>query len=211
MSLYTADKNRIHIHVNILRKRWRSSIPNTSWSWNNGNSAQSAVAGGTVLGGAAGGNTGSASVSGGLAAGVGFPTSQKFSLKFGNMRGCIYPEKGQTTPGIKLVLAEDCLSEKAKFFISDKGNLQHVETGFCVQPLDDELNEYSPVVIDEPCGQRWAFIKTSADSLKLAEFESCIQPSISSADEPVAEYLIFHDNCNSPESMFQIEGTVDIF
>lgn len=166
------------------------------------------MTGGMVAGGATGSNIGNAGAGvSGVAAGAGFPTGQKFSLKFGNLRGCIYPEKGRVPP-IKLQLAEECLSEKAKFFISEKGNLQHVETGFCVQALDEELNGYSPVVIDEPCGQRWAFVRTFAGSLKLAAFENCIQPSISSADEPVAEYLVFHDNCNGPESMFQIGGKV---
>ena len=160
------------------------------------------MTGGMVAGGATGSNIG--------AAGAGFPRRQTFSLKFGNLRGSFYPEKGRVPP-IKLQLAEECLSEKAKFFICEKGNLQHVESGFCVQPLDEELNGYSPVVIDEPCGQRWAFVRTFSGSLKLAAFENCIQPSISSADEPVAEYLVFHDNCNGAESMFQIEGKVNIF
>jgi hypothetical protein len=141
--------------------------------------------------------------------GVGFPGGQQYSFRFGNGR-CIYPEDGQTSPGTKLTIpSEACRSEKAKFVISETGNLKHVKTGYCVQPEGEKLNDDSPIVISEACDKKWAFTMTPGGSLKLAKSGKCIQPLSGSTQPSAVEKLVFGNNCDKPESKFQIDGKVD--
>lgn len=136
----------------------------------------------------------------------GFLIGQQFSLKFTNGK-CIYPEQSQTTPGTNLVLPEDvCLSDMAKFFISERGNLQHVKTGFCIQPLNEELDDDQPIIIDEPCDKKWAFVMAPSGSLKLAESGKCIQPLSGRVYPSSVERLVFRDGCDETRNKFEIEG-----
>ena len=161
-------------------------------------------------GGAAGGSwiVGHGGGMGGGMIGAGFPSGQQYSLKFGNGR-CIYPENGETTPGTKLVIpSEACRDKKAKFTLSGKGNLKHVQTGYCVQPEGEQLNDDTPIVISEACKKKWSFTMTPGGSLKLIESGKCIQP-LSGSDQPSpVEKLVFGNNCDKPESKFQIDGNI---
>ena len=170
---------------------------------------------GTINAGGAGGGVGGMVVSGGGGGmnfgvvgggGAGFPGGLQYSLKFGNGR-CIYPEDGQTSAGTKLVIpSEACRSDKAKFTISDTGNLQHVKTGYCVQPENEQLTDETPIVISEACDKKWAFTMTPSGSLKLAESGKCIQPLSGGTDPSPVEKLVFKNDCDKPENKFQIEG-----
>ena len=159
------------------------------------------------MGGGAGGGLGGGGVSAGAdVAANGFPSAQQFSLKFVNGR-CIYPEEGQTAPGTQLVLPGNvCSSDMAKFYISERGNLKHVITEFCVQPEVEQLDNDLPIVIGEPCDKKWAFVMTQNGSLKLANYRKCIQTLSGSSYPTDVERLVFRDNCDKLETKFEIEG-----
>ncbi len=164
----------------------------------------------TIPGGMQGGG-GGMNVGWVIGGGAGFPSGQQFSLKFGNGR-CIYPESGQMSSGTKLVIpSEACFAKKAKFVISETGNLKHVKTGFCVQPEGGQLNDDTPIVISSSCDKKWAFTMTSGGSLKLVKSGKCIQPLSGSTDPSPVEKLVFSNNCDKPESKFQITGNVQSF
>ena len=67
------------------------------------------------------------------------------------------------------MLSVDCLFEGAKFFTSERGTLQHVKTGFCIQPLDEELQKLL------------IFEMTFYDFLQLVEFDDYVQPEMHSS------------------------------
>jgi hypothetical protein len=136
--------------------------------------------------------------------GAGFPSGQQFALKFENGR-CLIPENDQTSSGTKLVVpTEVCGSDLAKFKISDKGNLEHVKTGFCVQP--ENGGDDKPLAIEEACDKKWAFTMTAAGSLKLANGGKCVQPVTGGTRPSQTEYMVLKDSCDKPETKFTIWG-----
>ena len=162
------------------------------------------MAGGGFAAGAGAGGGGGMVIGGG-----GFPTGLQFSLKFVNGR-CIYPENGDTATGTKLTIPpEKCHSANAKFTYSPEDeNLKHVKTDYCVQPEGEQLTDDTPIVIAEDCDKKWAMTMTSGGSLKLKDSGKCIQPLSGTTYPDDVEKLVFGDNCDKPESKFQIEGTV---
>ncbi len=165
--------------------------------------------GGTFGGGGSFGGGGGGFGGGVGGAGAGFPLGQQFALKFANSR-CLYPENDQTSSGTKLVLpTEVCGTDLAKFTISDKGNLKHVKTGFCVQPENgNEGGDDSALVISEKCDKKWAFTMTGAGSLKLAESGKCVQPATGGTRPSQTENMVLRDTCDTPETQFSIWGKI---
>ena len=199
-----------YIHFPDKIRKW------STWSIGKvGGCAGNCVGGGAGrgMGGGGMGRSGGLGGGGGNGTGTGageaaneFPIAQQFSLKFVNGR-CIYPEQGQTAPGTTLLLPGNvCSSDMAKFYISDRGNLKHVKTEFCVQPENEQLDDDLPIVIGEPCDKTWAFVMTQNGSLKLANDRKCIQPLSGSSYPSDVERLVLRDDCDKFESKFEIVG-----